>query len=179
MRTTALAAFLTAFVTSPSMACEIDTPSDWLPGFTKEQQEDRSAKILNARSDILMYIRIEAHMKDAPVVYLARVLQSEDFQMNKFLYHASIKPLKALKGEMPKKRQLTSANQNSCGWADGDGDATFARPGELVVIFEGLPIRKERPRGVDSVRLIEVTYGSLLDPIQEWLATQPGYPGPL
>ena len=124
-----------------------------------------------------MYLRVEAHMKNAPVVYLARVLQSEDFQRNKFVYHASIQPLKALKGAMPDKRQLISANQSSCGWADGDGDATFAKPGELVVIFEGLPKRKERPRGVDSVRMIEVTYGSLLDPVQEWLATQPGYPG--
>ena len=51
------------------------------------------------------------------------------------------------------------------GWCTdrGDGMASFEDKGTLVVIFEGLPITKERPRGIDSLSAMDIRTVDLLD----------------
>lgn len=174
MRRTCFAVLLTALAAVPSMACEIDTPTDWLPGFTEKEAEDRSYEVLQAGSHVREYLRIESNLKKASVVYLARVVKS-DRQKSQIVYRTEVQPLKAFKGKLPAPKALIADSPSSCGFANGDGSIQFAHEGELVVVFEGLQKRKDQPRGIDSIRMIEVTYGSLLDPIQEWLQSQPGY----
>jgi hypothetical protein len=174
MRQIALLAITCAVISVPGKACEIDTPTDWLPGFTQAQTERRSSEILEAREHVMTYLQVEADLKNAPTAYLARVLKS-DRDESLSIYSTKIEPLKAFKGQLPHGKTLVATTPSSCGFSEGDGSVQFAKEGELVVVFEGLPKREDRPRGIDSIRMIEVTYGSLLGPVQEWLQSQPEY----
>lgn len=171
-------AFLLAIVSTPSTACEFEPPSGWLPGYTEEQQAARSAEIMKAARIIDSFERIEKDMNDAEVIYLAKVLSSQDLARDAREKHATVQPLNEIKGVMPKSRQLTSLppNVGFCGgFALGDGDATFGEKGELVVVFEGLPPSSEHPRGIDSVLMNQVFYGPLLDKVDSWASSQPDY----
>jgi hypothetical protein len=174
MRISCFAAVLIAMVATPSKACEIDTPTDWLPGFTKEHVEERSYEILRAGTHIRQYARIESMMSRAHTIYLARVEKS-DQNVDNFNFSTTLETLKPIKGKVTGRRTLRGTSPDSCGNAYGDGDGAYAKVGELVVVFEGVETDETRPRGIDSVRMIEVHYGSLLDPVQEWLQSQPEY----
>ena len=114
----------------------------------------------------------EALVAEAPIIYLARVAEAQK-DANYFNYAATVQPLKAIKGRLPGVRTLRATAPTSCGISNGDGDGSYASVGELVVVFEGVRKKKDRPRGIDSVRMIEVRSGSLLDPVEEWLGKQP------
>jgi hypothetical protein len=157
---------------SSAMACEIDTPTSWLPGYSQEQVDERQREILRAMSYVRQHERTEALVAKAPIIYLARVVQAQHDD-NYFSYVAKVEPLKAIKGKLPGVRTLQGTAPSSCGIPYGDGDGTYASVGELVVVFEGVRRSKDRPRGIDSVRMIEVRSGSLLDPVEEWLGKQP------
>ncbi|WP_309603337.1 hypothetical protein [Sphingomonas sp.] len=175
MRLKYLALFATLSISAPVLGCEIDTPTDWLPGFSKQQVEERRSEILTAWSNVREDSRIEALVEHAPVVYLARVVKS-DPNMEAYRFSTVVKPLKPIKGAMPEIRKLEGSMPSSCGDPNGDGDAPLAKVGELVVVFEGVKKHEHRPRGIDSVRMIGVHSGVLLDHVQEWLSEQPDYP---
>jgi hypothetical protein len=77
---------------------------------------------------------------EAKSVYLARVIRSEEIVVDgsPFARHALLKPLQSIKGFLPKRRiSIKDRELTSCGLG-GDGPATFANVGQVVIVFDGV-----------------------------------------
>ena len=174
VRVSYLALCISMSVSSSAMSCEIDTPTAWLPGMSREQAEKRRRAIYDAYFKVRDEARTEALVAEAKVIYLARVIRSEPID-EKFQFSSTVQPVKPITGSMPKSTIFLIGAPDSCGNPTGDGFGAQGKVGELVVVFEGVGKTQARPRGRDSVRMVSVLTGSLLDSVQEWLSKQPDY----
>ncbi len=121
------------------------------------------------------YERTKALIAEAPRIYIARVTKVEKDD-DRFRTRTTIQPLRSIKGSMSTAAQvLVGFLPSSCGNANGDGDGVYSKAGELIIVFEGVSKRQDRPNGIDSVRVVDVRNIELLDPVQDWLNTLPGY----
>jgi len=121
------------------------------------------------------YERTAKLVEEASRTHLARVTKVERDGDN-FRTRTTIQPLRAIKGEMPTGSQvLVGFLQDSCGGANGDGDGVYTKEADLIIVFEGVSKRANRPNGIDSVRVVEVRNVDLLDEVQAWLNAMPGY----
>jgi len=160
---------------SSSLACSLDSPTARLPGFSDKQAEERAHKLWSDWKVIGHYQRTKALIEEAPTIYLARVTKI-DKASEKFRSLATIEPLQAIKGELPSEgKVLEGFLPDSCDGANGDGDGVYTRAGELIIVFEGVSRRQNRPNGIDSVLVTETRNLKLLDAVQAWLSTLPGY----
>jgi hypothetical protein len=115
-------------------------------------------------------------LKEASNIYLARVTTTKREDGMLMRTETVVEPLRGLKGKMPGRPQmLVGFIPSSCGRANGDGDGVYTKEGELIVVFEGVSKHQQRPRGIDSVRVIDVRNFELVDAVQAWLNTIPGY----
>lgn len=158
-------------VSAPAKGCELDPFLFQLHGETVAQAKERSDSI---RSDFKIVGHFERETTDwekASSVYLGRVISADGGSYapgHRVLPSARIQPLHALKGEAPKSQQVLTDEAQSGMCSDvGDGQASWAKPGELVVVFTGLPRDDYRPRGIDSFLAMEIRTVDLLDKLRE------------
>jgi len=170
-----LPALLTA--ASPAFGCEKDSPTARLPGYSDQQAEDRAYKLWSDWDVIWHYNRTKALIDEASAIYLARVSRVESVKdgiLDRFT--TTVEPLSAIKGVKPVESQtLQGTTPSSCDAANGDGDGVYTGKEDLIIVFEGVAKRDDRPRGIDSVRVSETRNIELLDQVQAWLNSQPGY----
>ena len=143
-----------ALSSTSAMACERDPFAFKLPGETDAEAQARTSRIADDQFIANRFNR-EAHNLDkATYAYLARVV-SRNRSTNapdKWTPPSTIvRPLAMLKGASQRlDRILVDGGSGLCD-DRGDGFGAHASEGTLVVVFEGLPITAERPRGIDSL----------------------------
>ena len=154
----------------------MDSPTARLPGYTDKQAEERALKLWSDWDVIRHYNRTENLLKEAGKIYLARVTKTKRDDDMLMRTETVIEPLRGIKGKMPSGPQtLVGFIPSSCGAANGDGDGVYTKEGELIVVFEGVSKQRQRPNGIDSVRIMDVRNIELLDEVQTWLNALPGY----
>lgn len=153
-------------LTAPAQACELDPFLFQLPGETEAEAQERSDKILADHAVTRQYNRERDAFEKATLIYLARVASrtSGHFDPGQDGPSTRVHPLKSLKGSLPSNdRTLIYEVQPGACTDFGDGQGTISPVGTLVVVFEGLPKNRERPRGVDSFRAASIRTIPLLD----------------
>lgn len=170
-RTLFYAAVLSAsLLARAAHACEYDIDLARLPGETAEAFQAREERTYSDLEVIRSYTRETADFQQATKVYLGRVLSSNAGRFSDFsiLPTAVVRPLLAVKGNLPGEDQtLSDVLWTSCG-NHGDGDASRSTKDTLVYVFEGIPNSKIRPRGIDSLRAADVRSYELLTPLYEF-----------
>jgi len=162
-----LALSMTAY-SSPALACERDPTHasiSRLPGETEEAAISRYSQIDH---DIRLVDRVQTerrYVEHAPEIYLAEVVSRLDGERG-----AVVKPLKAFRGRLPQSpMDLVFVPGSLCtGDEISDGEGWRGKPGELVVIFEGLKRTMWRPNGVDSLLATSVRSSALVRWIQQF-----------
>jgi hypothetical protein len=105
---------------------------------------------------------------NARVIYIGKVVAVTDLQRISETYFATstVKPLKAVKGTLPREQRALSAMRPpyGCG-SHGDGDGAFEAVGTLVFVFEGLPSPGNYPRGIQSFAITQGEKPELLEHI--------------
>jgi hypothetical protein len=151
-----------------ALACERDPRFSFkLPGETEAQAQDRTNRI-EADEEVVRHRRRETYnLKNATEVYLARVISQTPAKLSPGKWSGRstvVRPLKALSGEL-KTQDRSLVDDGGLGLCDdrGDGYGAFADSGDFVVVFEGLPITTERPRGTDSLKVNDIRSEALLD----------------
>jgi hypothetical protein len=158
-----------AFAT-PVMACEQDPFLFVLPGESLSVAKKRSKAIESDRDVIRSYHREEYAAENAKAIYLGRVVSSEETTYMKLPWtvpSTKVEPTKSLKGELPRDRQqlIDEAQTGTCTHY-GDGHGAWAKVGDLVVVFVGLPTSAARPNGIDSLMPSEIRTIGLLDALR-------------
>ena len=148
------------------MACERDAePIYKLPGETDESAIIRSEQI-DAELAIVRRTQAEQReLKSAPRIYIAEVVSRLENGGG-----AEVKPLKAYKGVLPPlSRKLILVPASLCtGEEISDGEGWRGKPGELVVIFDGLEKTMTRPNGVDSLLATSIRSPALSSWLQQF-----------
>jgi len=156
--------------TAPAMACEQDPFLFVLPGESLSIAQERSKSIGSDLDIIRSYDREEYAAGNAKAIYLGRVVSSEETTYMKLPWKVpstEVEPIKSLKGELPKgHQQLIDEAQSGTCIDYGDGHGAWAKVGDLVVVFVGLPISDARPNGIDSLMPNEIRTISLLDALR-------------
>jgi len=155
---------------APVFACETQPDISQLPGETAKDAAQRFQKTFADQGVIQKYERESFGLKNASVIYLATVVRLDRGHQGvglktSVLPTATVKPLEAIKGSLPKaNRELATSGLTSCG-DRGDGEATTADIGTIVIVFEGLPKSEWLPNGIDSIRATNARTFELLDPL--------------
>lgn len=156
---------------SSAVACEIEPWLFQLPGETEDDTRGRSDQIMRDGSAVRHFLREDFDLKNAQVIYIARVISNNRGQGSGAKPTSIIEPIETISGKLPTtRRTLTEVEERGCSnWGDGDGDGqgTGVPAGELVIVFEGLPKSKERPNGIDSLRATSVRHVQLLEPLSK------------
>jgi len=162
-------------VPGTAIACERDSPTARLPGYSDEKAEERSNKLWSDWDVIGHYQRTRELMGEASAYYLGRVIKTES-EASRARSVAFVEPLRALKGKMPVGTQtLEGFMPDSCGGPNGDGFGAYAVKEDLIIVFLGVSKLPNRPNGIGSVKVEDVRNLDLLDGVQTWLDSQPGY----
>ena len=166
-----LAIGLTLFSAAPIIACERDSGAVPLPGESKEEFERRDYEVLSEQSAVYAMVRERAAFKESSVAYIAVVKSSmNSLNSPSGIYEAMVEPKKALKGRLPHgDRKLANPNTGGLCFDAGDGSGANGRPGEIVVVFEGLSKTRDRLNGIDSLRAKEIRSSDLLDALAAYL----------
>jgi hypothetical protein len=165
-----LIAAASALVPATVRACEYDPFLFQLPGETLADAEQRSGGIRADHQIVSRYNRERAAFDNAKNVYLGRITAlgprgSADRDLVD--PSATVRVIAALRGEPPKERKLTGQAAGGLCWDRGDGLGAFAKVGDLVVVFEGLPVSEDRPRGIDSLPAKAIRTVPLLDELRK------------
>ena len=159
-----------SLVPATARACEYDPFLFQLPEETLSDAEQRSDGTITDHKIVSRYNREAAAFDKAKAVYLSRVTAlsprgSAAGSLDDPSVTVSL--VAALKGEPPKKRKLTGQAAGGLRWDRGDGLGAFAKAGNWVVVFEGLPVSQDRPRGIDSLPAKAIRTVPLLDQLRE------------
>lgn len=161
---------------SEALGCERDAPTAMLPGFTEKQADERARQLWSDWAAISHYRQTVIFSEEASRVYLARVTKVERDDGALLRTDTTVEPLRGIKGTLPTTLQtLTGFIPDSCGGANGDGDGVYSRTGDLIIVFEGVAKQRNRPNGITSVKVTDLRNVDLLDEVQSWLNTVPGY----
>jgi hypothetical protein len=136
---------------TPVLACDDSPYLPILPGETKAAFNERFDRTWMDLRVVQRFQQQRRMLANAGSVYLGKVIDQRDLQSNHLLHVVRVEPVYIIKGK-PRKtvRTLTDTSLTSCG-PKGDGGATYARLGDWVFVFEGLPRSDWRPRGYDSI----------------------------
>jgi len=150
-RTCLLSLLLVGALAKPAWACEYDQPLFLLPGETEQDARTRADEAL---SDYLNRRHLEHEeyaYKNAKTIYIARVVAANDG--TGFPVSATVRPINSIKGSLPASdRILSDIPAGGLCWHRGDGDGALGKVGEPVLVFEGLPVSEDLPRGIESYR---------------------------
>lgn len=152
MRSTSFVGLLLMAATpQAAQACEYDEPLFQLPG---ETEADARTRGYEALSDYLnkQHLDHEVYVfENAKIIYLARVVaQGAEKGLPA---SATVRPVKGLKGPLPTSdRTLSDIPAGGLCTHRGDGDGAFGKVGEPVLVFEGLAVSEDLPRGIESFR---------------------------
>lgn len=158
---------------SQLVACETAPDISQLPGETVKQAQERFAKTFSDQNVIRDYELETYSFKNATTIYIAKVVSSNRDRLKSdperpALLATTVQPIRAIKGSLPASgRHLSVSSQTSCG-DRGDGEATLASVGTLVVVFEGLPKSDWHPNGINSLIATSARTFELLDPLLEF-----------
>ena len=143
-----------------------------LPGETVEQVKARSKQIRADHSVVRHYYREKYAFENASAIYLARVMSKVDWNYKTTpwtLPATTVQPIAKFKGDLPARNQtLTDEAQSGTCTDYGDGHGAWAKVGDLVVVFIGLPKSQERPNGIDSFRPTDIRIVELLDALRDF-----------
>jgi hypothetical protein len=143
-----------------------------LPGETVEQVKARSKQIRTDHSVVRHYYREKYAFEKASAIYLGRVVSRVDWDYKVTpwtLPSTTVQPIAKFKGALPPtdQRLIDEAQSGTC--TDyGDGHGAWAKVGELIVVFVGLPKSRERPNGIDSFRPTDIRTVELLDALRDF-----------
>ena len=144
----------------PAWACERDPILFRLEGETLLDAQQRAKGVDHDHRIKQAIDREESAWALADVVYLGTVTEAQLSKSSPGRYEQPstvVKPLISLKGTLPKSaRRLTGEPAGGLCQDRGDGFAAFAAKGQLVVVFEGLAVSEDRPRGIDSLDAVDV-----------------------
>jgi hypothetical protein len=163
-KTTLLAAI--GLCASPTWACESDlAPISKLPGETEAAAMARNERI---EIDLQLVGRVQAerrYVEHAPKIYVGEVESRLAGERG-----AVVMPLKAYRGTLPHSSQNLLFTPASLCTGDeiSDGEGWRGKPGDLVVIFEGLKPTMWRPNGVDSILATSIRSPELLRWIRQF-----------
>ena len=159
-------------MSTSATACEYDTWLFQLPGETEKAARARSEEISRSQLNTRRFEREAFDLKNAKIIYIARVLASNRGQVARARPRSVIEPVEAITGAMPAgTRALVETQEQGCSnWGDGygDGEGTGATVGTLVVVFEGLPKSEWRPNGMDSLQATSIRHSELLDRVSKY-----------
>ena len=162
---------LSLLLATPALACERDSGAVQLPGESKENFEYRMGDILSATSAYYTVSRQTDALENASLAYIAVVKSSKRASESASgMYETVVEPRKALKGRLPtKERLLKNPNTGGLCFDAGDGSGANGRPGDIVMVFEGLSKKDDRPNGIDSFLAVELRTIELLDALAAYL----------
>lgn len=170
IRTAVIACFAFISLSEAACACEIDPFLFQLPGETLSEARKRSESVISDLGVVATYERQRHAFERAKLIYLARVVATErgGVRPGQGGRAANVTPLQAIKGLLPtQRRMLARENQPGACTDYGDGLGALSSSGELVLVFEGLPISRERRRGIDSFPASAIRFVPLLDAMRK------------
>jgi len=108
---------------------------------------------------------------NARIIYVAEIVSGAESPSKVDGFHASVvKPLKAIRGELPDELRTLSAIDPLIGCSPiGDGDGAYKPAGALVFVFEGLP-KSHYPGGVQSFGIESAEKSELIESAINYLA---------
>ena len=169
--TTGCIAISAALTSLPVSACEQDPFLFQLRGETEADAQERSDKGSEDRSVVEHYQRETDDFEKAIRVYLAKVISRTHGRYepgNVVLPSTKVRPVTAMKGSLPSEDRILTDEAASGMCSDlGDGEGAFANADDLLIVFEGLPITLERPRGIDSFHARHIRTIPLLDEMRK------------
>jgi hypothetical protein len=155
----------------PARACERDSLAVRLPGETSAEFEKRDNKIYADQDAARRFGQEQQAYEHAPTIFIAKVISGWVFDKStQGPPTAVVRPLKAIKGILP-QGDVTLVEFNTGGLCSnkGDGRGAFAKEGELVIVFEGLPKHDLQPNGVYSLPASLVRSDDLLIELAHYL----------
>ena len=160
-----LAAAIAICLSAPAFACERDpAPIFKLPGETEAGAISRDERI-DADPELVNRVQSERHyVATAPRIYVGEVVSRLADERGSI-----VRPLRAYRGKLPhSSRSLVFVPASLCTGDISDGEGWRGKPGELVVIFEGVGRTMWRPNGVDSLLATSIRSPELLRWIQRF-----------
>lgn len=155
------------FAPAPARACEFDPFLFQLEGETEADAKTRSEKIHESFRTVEHYEREQSDFEKAERVFLGKVVAQTPahFTPSKStLPSTKVLPIFAFKGLKPVTERVLVDEAASGMCSDvGDGMGAWEDVGQLVVVFEGLPVTEYRPRGIDSFPVSAIRTVPLLD----------------
>ena len=152
---------------APARACTIDEYSFELPGEAASVSRRRGEEIARDHQILSRYQRESSAADLAQRIWLGEVVEART-RGNTGESMSRVRPLHSLKGELPPtERTLVDAGSATTCTDVGDGLAAVAPVRSYVVVFEGLPISRYRPRGIDSLPVSAIRTVGLLSRLTE------------
>jgi hypothetical protein len=165
------------FAPSVAAACLYPPPAPREAGETENQYSARSKLELDRFLLEIAREREASYLDEAENVHFARVVRSEKIMVDgsPLARRAVLNPVQSVKGRLPNRRvSIKDRELTSCGLS-GDGPATTATVGQMIVVYDGVRNQGMNYRSRLYATLAEsAQHRQILDAWNRWKANTSG-----